>query len=400
MITIEGEAIMKKRFGFKFSKTLCSAYAVLFFATCLLTGCDGCYGPVDTIPTTTEPYNDNGYVPSEKVRVPDYTLTSVHEKNLDCDLTPYKVFDGDLGKGLETEVEESDLRSFAREKLDYIHAINDKNAKGSFQGYEVEIVRINKFYEWQSLTGVKDTGYYSDRSIFLNYCIGIADGGALQEMICFDIYKDTTGRFILVTQCQDHKVISDFFEIGSDIQGGMVSTLPDGYEDFCKSAFWHKVCDEKKALTWAKNYDVVVFEDSFCTAGEGLWGAFCEAVTEGKRATILCAHYYSEDENHPGEVLYRAKMIFQLICFDGVEFRISTRNSRSYNSETEEIYKYLLRFNGENPETAEYTYHNVFILANNSSITWDDIMEDPESLQSSDELKYIIVYEDMYGEQA
>ena len=48
--------------------------------------------------------------------------------------------------------------------------------------------------------------------------------------------------------------VSDFFEIGSDIQGGMVSTLPDGYEDFCKSAFWHKVCDEKKALTWAKNH--------------------------------------------------------------------------------------------------------------------------------------------------
>jgi hypothetical protein len=180
----------------------------------------------------------------------------------------------------------------------------------------------------------------------------------------------------------------------------MVIAFPEGYEDFCKSAFWHKICDEKKALTWAKDYDVVVFEDSFCTSGEGLWGAFCEAVTEGKRATILCAHYYSEDENHPGEVLYRAKMIFQLIYFDGVEFRISTRNSRSYNSETEEIYKYLLRFNGENSETAEYIYHNVFILANNSSITWDDIMEDPESLQSSDELKYIIVYEDMYGEQA
>ena len=390
---------MKKVPESKFSKAVCAVCAVLFVVTCLLAGCDKGLSERPELSTSTEPDDYDVPVYTTKEKIPDYTLTSCQGANMDYSLTLYKVFDEDLEKSINADVDAADLRSFAREKLDYIFEMNDMSVRGSFQGYEVEIVRIDELFEWRDIKGIDSVVYNSNNTVCLGYYKGVADGGALQELICFDIYKDPSGRFILVTQCQDQKVIYEFFETGSTVQGGMVGTLPDGYDEFCKNAFKSSVCSEEQAVTWSKSNNVVVFEDSSCASGEGLWGAFCKMVTAGAKTSILCAHYYSEDKEHQGEYQYRAQVIFYYIYFDGEDFTVTARNCRSYNAEEPESYKYLLRFKGTNPDTEERAYYNFYVLTDNKSLTWEDIVKSQENPGSADQPDYKIVYKDMYGER-
>ena len=151
---------MKKAPESKFSKAVCAVCAVLFAVTCLLAGCDKGLSERPGISTSTEPDDDDVPVYTTKEKIPDYTLTSCQRANMDYSLTPYKVFDEDLEKSINADVDAADLRSFAREKLDYIFEMNDMSVRGTFQGYEVEIVRIDELFEWRDIKGVDSVGLF------------------------------------------------------------------------------------------------------------------------------------------------------------------------------------------------------------------------------------------------
>ena len=395
---------MKKKPGSLFSKTICAECAVLFVLTCLLSGCDGdLYGAPPTSLTPTDPPYNNVPPTDKGSTVRNYTFTSCEEKNTNYDLSPYKVFDEDLENVSAADVDESDLKSFAHEKFDIIKKTDDKSAIGTFQGFDLEIIRINSFNEWQSLTGIDDTGNNPDKSLFLYYWTGIADGGSLKERVSLDLYKDPAGCFLIVTACRDHKVIYDFFTEGSPLRYGTVTELTDDHDRFCRDSFSGKICTEDQALEWSKKSNVVVIENKVCTSGEGFRGAFVKAVNEGTKVSALCAQYYTPDEEHAGMELYKPKLIFYYIEYRGDYwgdgcFKVKYRNSRGYyESVKEREYDCLLHFYGRNQEPAEYANYDVYVLANDKTLTWEEVKESLEGYPYPDKEEYCIIFCDMFG---
>ena len=392
---------MKKRTRYSSRKSACIICAVLLAFTSVLASCKK--DPDPATPTDTSyssPVSYVGNTERKQEKIPDYTLTSCYEQNLDYDLTPYKIHDAKKEiYAADVDVSETDLKSYAKDKLDYILKLDDKSARGLFQEYEVEIVRIDVFSEWTSLYGL-DVDGRGVCGMFVGYYKGIADGGALQELQRFDVYKDPSGYFVLVTACQDHKIISEFFENGSRIKGGLALNVNDYSEDIYREFFTSKCCTEDQALEWSKAHSIVVFENSVCTSGEGFWGGFCKSASEDKRCSVMCAKYYTPDEEHAGQELYRPKLIFYFIEYYGDgSFKLSYRNSRgNYSTVESKSYHQLLRFCGRNDESSGYAYYDVYVLSNTKDLTWEDVQKGFSDYPYPSE-DFCIVYTEMYGKK-
>ena len=333
---------MKKRTQYSSNRSACIICAVLLAFTSVLAGCKK--DPDPATPTDTSYSSLVSYVgnsaPKPTEKKPEYNLTRCYEKNTQYDLSAYRISDKkEVHEVTGIDVSEADLKSYATDKLDYIVQIDDISVRGLYQDYEVEIVRIDRFNDWYDRYDFYVYGYYMG-GLYIGYDKGIADGGALKETQEFDLYKDPSGCFILVSACRDFKVISDFFENGSRIKGGLALSVANYnkeiYEEFVRS----KVCTEDQALEWSKDHSIVVFENGVCTSGEGFWGGFYKSVNEGNNVFVMMSKYYTPDEEHAGEELYRPRLIFYFIeyrnSFDN-DFRLLYRNSRGNYSTVEEI---------------------------------------------------------------
>ena len=363
--------------------------------------------PELSTPTTTSYSSPVSYVgnterPREEEK-PDYTLTSCQETNKNYDLSPYKMHSEDeLYKATDVDVSEADLKSYAKDKLDYILKSDDKSVRGLFQDFEVEIVRINVFGEWASSCGLNVCGR-GINGLYVGYFKPMADGGAYQELQFFDVYKDPSGCFVLVTACMDYKIISEFFENGSLIKGGPVLSVADYNRDTYREFFTSKRCTEDQALEWSKGHSVVVFENGVCTSGEGFWGGFNNSANEGNDAFVMLAKYYTPDEEHAGQELYRPRLIFYFIeyrTFSDFDFCLYFRNSRgNYSTVEERYYHYLLHFYGKNTEPSEYAYYDVYVLSNDKDLTWEDVKKGMADYPYPGE-NFCIVYSELYGKGA
>ena len=177
--------------------------------------------------------------------------------------------------------------------------------------------------------------------------------------------------------------------------------MPDDYERYCFDSFYGKVCTEDQALTWSKKGNVAVMENGAATSGEGVWGAFYKSVNESKEATVLCAQYYTPDEEHAGQELYRPKLIFYYVKYHGEtldydRFRVMARNSRgTYDSVDERVYDYMLRFTGQDLETPGFGNYDVFVLTDDSTLTWEDVKKGLESYPKPAK-DFVVVYCDIY----
>ena len=396
---------MKKRTQYSSSRSACIICAVMLAVTSVLASCNN--PPDPTIPTTTSYSSPVSYVGNsarkdDEPDIEDYYLTGCSEKNMNYDLTPYKISDEkEVYGAFNVDVSEADLKRYAKDKLDYILKLDGNSARGTFQDYEVEIVRINVFDKWAESCGLDQHGLFNG-SMFVGYYKGIADFGALQELQEFDVYKDPSGCFVLVTACGDHKVISEFFENGSSIKGGLASNTTgiDYNEETFRQYFRNQVCTEDQALKWSKDHSTAVFENGVCTSGEGFWGGFYKSFNEGNKAFVMVSKYYTPDEEHAGQELYRPKLIFYFIVFNGEDsFRLQYRNSRgSYDSIKQIDYRYLLRFCGGNEESSEYDYYDVYVLTNKKYLTWEDVQKGFADYPYPSE-DFCIVYSEVYAKK-
>ena len=73
--------------------------------------------------------------------------------------------------------------------------------------------------------------------------------------------------------------------------------LPEDYDSFCAEAFNENFCSADAALDWARENDVVVIEGLACTSGRAVWNTFYLKTEAGKPASVLCAYYYTLDED-------------------------------------------------------------------------------------------------------
>ena len=190
------------------NKTI-SAVCVLALSAAVLAGCGLGSGasPTGTAATTVTAT----YTFATTRRIPTYRLDECDPVNEDYDLSTYKVFDGNIGGALQTEPDDAMLKEFAEKVADEVIMTDDISCEVKCQGFSFAIVKIGNFWEWQRRTGVEDQGYNPDSSVY--YCYREYYGGeeTAGPSVCFDVYKDLSGHFIVVTQCRDYKIVHDFF---------------------------------------------------------------------------------------------------------------------------------------------------------------------------------------------
>lgn len=178
--------------------------------------------------------------------------------------------------------------------------------------------------------------------------------------------------------------------------------LPADYDSFCAEAFNENFCSADAALEWALDNDVVVFEDLACTSGKDVWNTFYLTTEEGIPASVLCAFYYTLDEESVSEELYEEEkdnypvLYFYYVTYDET-FNIKVRDSSQHEIDYEyDGFLYLNHYSGENPEGSEDRFYNAYVLADYEYITWDDISH---GIYGSDKMGYvehITVYHDLF----
>lgn len=299
----------------------------------------------------------------------------------------------------EDEVTENDLKEYAGTKFESVEQEREISIRGLYQGYGFEVIRTDSYREWAHANGIM--GYTDDwyGAAAVGYDYPIADNGEMTQGMYFNIYLDPSGKFFVVTSCKDYKVICEFFEFGTEAEH---SLMPEDYDVFCAEAFNEKFCSADAALEWAKENDVVVFEDLTCTSGRDVWDAFYLTTQESIPASVLCAFYYTLDKNSVSSELYEEEkdnypvLYFYYITYDET-YNIKTRDS-SLNSIDYEYngYLYLIQYDGENPEGAKYKYFNAFVLVDYEYITWDDISHGIYGSDTNGYVEHIIVYQDLF----
>ena len=107
-------------------------------------------------------------------------------------------------------VSETEFTAYAESRLQEITDKNKKSIKGTYQDYVFLIVRSDCLNEWlkENCDGSFEYGegyattYYMDEWEIAAY-----------RSVPLDVYKDPSDKFIIITNCGDYKVVSEFFGI-------------------------------------------------------------------------------------------------------------------------------------------------------------------------------------------
>ena len=157
------------------------------------------------------------------------------------------------------------------------------------------------------------------------------------------------------------------------------------------------VCSPDEGLALAKRENAVVFENYKVTAGQDVWYAFYERASSGKDVSVVLARLFEnlpEDSNLDGAAgSGLKKLYFYKIDYDGKEFTAEVRDSSLKESEGVQKYKYLLHFEGEVETQSRYSSYDVYVLADDQSLTWKDIQKSMFSSHSDDHVKHKVIYE-------
>lgn len=128
--------------------------------------------------------------------------------NEEYDVSPYRIPEGTDITALNVYTSESDLKTYAESKLQSINLTTNLSIRGKYQDKDFLIVRSDFFKEWLS----KNTISYYDRDGYATISYDFTwefMGGGFNNLA---VYKDPSNRFIIITNCSDYKVITEFFE--------------------------------------------------------------------------------------------------------------------------------------------------------------------------------------------
>jgi len=157
----------------------------------------------------------------------------------------------------------------------------------------------------------------------------------------------------------------------------------------------------KIALEEAKAKGLTVMEDGFATTGQKQWDEFYKKVQEGTAAHISIAYYYTLSPKTSNTLFtdyYEANkedyplLYTRNLFFDGEKFTLTLEDNGSF---IRREYGYLKQFettipssySSKFPETAIY-----YVLVNDSTASWDDLMMGAFSSQMGDYIPFDIVY--------
>ena len=168
-------------------------------------------------------------------------------------------------------------------------------------------------------------------------------------------------------------------------------------------SLFDEVCSADESLKKAKESNVVVMEGLRCTSGKAVWDAFFKAVSAGKSARVLCAHYYTLDPERVSPELYARekdqypKLFFYLVEYDGETYSVKVRLSDERELDYEDTFPYLLHFTGKAPRNAAYDTYDNYVLLDDPTATMEGIWAGIVSSQANAGYHHCILYQDITG---
>lgn len=132
--------------------------------------------------------------------------------NTEYDVSQYRLRESDL-ESLNISVSDDELEDYSLNKLTSITTSCHDSYEGRYKKYDFLIIKGEDFEDWldkQPVGYISYTRYYEDEYICISYPATLEFEGST---ICtLDVYKDPSDKFIIITNCGDFKVITEFFE--------------------------------------------------------------------------------------------------------------------------------------------------------------------------------------------
>lgn len=157
---------------------------------------------------------------------------------------------------------------------------------------------------------------------------------------------------------------------------------------------------ENYDLNDAKKDNCVIFENSDITYGQAVWDDFISATKNDLSATVRLAFYYTLDDpaHYSNEYYEKIKddypiMSIKDLSFDGEKYLIESIEDGKLISQE---YKYLLKYEGKPSSLAAiYSEYIYYVVVNNNTVTWDDILHGMLSSKSNDWIDHFVAYSDL-----
>lgn len=109
---------------------------------------------------------------------------------------------------LNITVSETEFKTYAESKLTTVSKSTDKSIRGTYQDYNFLIVRSDRLDEWLS---ANCPGGFINYNGHLAAVYSVPWEFAATKPAFLSVYKDPSDKFIVITNCCDYKVISEFF---------------------------------------------------------------------------------------------------------------------------------------------------------------------------------------------
>ena len=129
--------------------------------------------------------------------------------NTEYDISQYRIPEGYDFNSLNITVSDAELEAYGESKLEKIDTKTDNSIRGVFQTYNFLIVRSDKLDTW--LESNSRNGFeYNNGYASISYLRQGMEWMVLEEPLA--VYKDPSDKFIVITNCGDYKVITEFFD--------------------------------------------------------------------------------------------------------------------------------------------------------------------------------------------
>ena len=129
--------------------------------------------------------------------------------NTEYDVSQYLIPEGYDFKSLNITVSETEFKSYAESKLQAVSKSTEKSIRGTYQDYNFIIVRSDRLDEW--LKANLPGGFTSSNGNLIAW-YSVPWEFAATRPAYLSVYKDPSDKFIVITNCNDYKVISEFFD--------------------------------------------------------------------------------------------------------------------------------------------------------------------------------------------
>lgn len=141
-----------------------------------------------------------------------YNMGSVYELiNPEYDVSQYRIPEGYEFDSSDVSSSETELNRYAGDRLDTITKSDENYVKGTRENCTFLIIRRDRYSEWRKNDSIGGATCYRDGYYTLQYTYWWEFSAG--RLCTLDMYKDPSDKFIIITNCGDYKVITEFFEM-------------------------------------------------------------------------------------------------------------------------------------------------------------------------------------------